>query len=98
MTFVDSLLKAVQDNLSPYVTSSFQQHGLVATTSIISTVLGGVCNLTIAKIIDIWGRCEGFVAMVFLVCVGMITKAVCKNVETYAAAETIYWVGQTEMI
>jgi MFS family permease len=97
VTFVDALLKGVQDSLTPYVTSSFSQHGLLATTSILSTVLGGVCNLTIAKVIDIWGRCEGFVAMVFLVGVGMIMKAVCKNVETYAAAEVFYWVGQTGM-
>ncbi|KAF6799523.1 siderophore iron transporter mirb [Colletotrichum sojae] len=93
VSFVDNLLQSVQSNLTPYVTSSFGQHGLLATTSIISTILGGVSNLTIAKIIDIRGRTEGFVAMVGLITIGMIMKATCQNVETYAAAQTIFWVG-----
>ncbi|KAJ3518332.1 hypothetical protein NM208_g14552 [Fusarium decemcellulare] len=93
VAFVDSLLQAVQSNLIPYVTSAFAQHGLIATTSIVATILGGVCNLPIAKVIDIWGRVWGFGAMVLLVVVGMIMKATCKNVEMYAAAHTLYWVG-----
>ncbi|PNY28916.1 Siderophore iron transporter mirB [Tolypocladium capitatum] len=93
VAFVDALLENVQGNLVAYITSSFQEHGLLATTGIVATILGGVCTLTIAKIIDIWGRCEGFAVMVALVAVGIIMKATCKNVETYAAAHTIYWVG-----
>lgn len=91
------LLQSVQSNLVPYVTSAFAEHGLLATTSIVATILGGVCNLTIAKIIDIWGRCEGFVGTVVLAVVGVIMKATCKNVEMYAAAHTLYWVGHLGM-
>jgi MFS family permease len=98
VTFCDQLLQAVQTNLTPYVTSEFSQHGLLATTSIVASVLGGVSNLAIAKIIDIWGRCEGFLAMLLLVVVGMIMKATCQNVETYAAAHTIYWVGHLGLL
>ncbi|EFQ36422.1 major facilitator superfamily transporter [Colletotrichum graminicola M1.001] len=93
VTFTDGLLQAVEGNLTPYVTSAFGHHGLLATTSIVSTILGGVSQLTIAKIIDIRGRAEGFLGMVFLVTIGMIMMATCQNVETYAAAQTIYWVG-----
>ncbi|KDN70834.1 putative major facilitator superfamily transporter [Colletotrichum sublineola] len=92
------LLQSVQSNLTPYVTSAFGHHGLLATTSIVSTILGGVSQLTIAKIIDIRGRAEGFVSMVFLVTIGMIMKATCQNVETYAAAQTIFWVGHLGLI
>lgn len=97
MVFVDSLLQSVQGTLVPYITSAFQQHGLLATTSIVATILGGVCNLTIAKIIDIWGRCEGFLVMLLLITIGIIMKAACKNVEMYAAAHTLYWVGHLGM-
>ncbi|GKT40295.1 MFS siderochrome iron transporter 1 [Colletotrichum spaethianum] len=98
VTFTDDLLQSVQSNLTPYVTSAFGQHGLLATTSIVSTILGGVSQLTIAKIIDIRGRAEGFVGMVFLIAIGMIMKATCQNVETYAAAQTIFWVGYLGLI
>ncbi|KAI5925495.1 major facilitator superfamily transporter [Camillea tinctor] len=97
VSFVDTMLQSVQQNLIPYVTSSFGRHGLLATTSIVATIIGGVCNLTIAKVIDIWGRCEGFIVMLTLVVIGMIMKATCVNVEMYAAAHTLYWVGHIGM-
>ncbi|KAI1076898.1 MFS general substrate transporter [Whalleya microplaca] len=93
VTFVDMLLQSVQSNLVAYITSAFSQHGLLATTSIVATIIGGVCRPTIAKIIDIWGRCEGFVIMLILLVLGMIMKATCINVSMYAAAHTLYWVG-----
>ncbi|KAH6885195.1 major facilitator superfamily domain-containing protein [Thelonectria olida] len=93
VSFIDQLLQSVQSTLIPYITSAFDQHGLLATTGIVATIIGGVCNLTIAKIIDIWGRVEGFLVMLLLVVIGMIMKATCTNVEMYAAAHTLYWVG-----
>ncbi|GAB7323438.1 hypothetical protein MBLNU13_g05890t1 [Cladosporium sp. NU13] len=91
--FVESLFSAVQSNLNPYITSSFGEHGLTAVVSIVASITGGVCNLFIAKILDIWGRVEGFFCMLLLIVVGSIMKAACHNIETYAAANTIYWVG-----
>ncbi|KAI0541088.1 siderochrome-iron transporter MirB [Xylaria digitata] len=97
VTFIDALLQVVQSSLIPYVTSEFSRHGLLATTSIVATIVGGIFALPIAKVIDIWGRCEGFLIMVALVVLGLILKAVCQNVETYAAAHTIYWAGHIGM-
>ena len=93
LSFVDSLQQSVQGNLQNFITSSFGQHGLLAATDIVASIIGGVCTLTIAKVIDIWGRCEGFVVMILLMVVGMITKGVSENVPTYAAGHTLYWVG-----
>lgn len=98
VSFIDAMLQSVQSNLIPYVTSSFSQHGLLATTSIVATILGGVCSLAIAKFIDIWGRCEGFTLMLILTTVGVIMKAACINVQMYAAANTFYWVGHIGMV
>lgn len=96
--FVESLFSAVQTNLNPYITSSFGEHGLTAVVSIVASITGGVCNLFIAKILDIWGRVEGFFCMLLLIVVGSIMKAACHNIETYAAANTIYWVSRAHMI
>lgn len=98
VSFVDNLLLSVQGSLVPYVTSDFAQHGLLATTGIVSSVLGGVWGLAVAKVIDIWGRLEGFLVMVLLIIIGMIMKATCTNVEMYAAAHTLYWVGHGGLI
>ena len=95
VNFVDTLLQSVHSGLVAYVTSSFSQHGLLAVIGIFASVIGGVGKLAIAKIIDIRGRCEGFLVMILLIVVGMIMKALCQNVETYAAGHTFYWVGHT---
>ncbi|CAI7678625.1 unnamed protein product [Penicillium pancosmium] len=93
VSFVDALLTSVQTSLNPYVTSFFNQHGLLAVVGVVSTILGGSSKLTLAKIVDIWGRVEGFLFMLFLVTIGLIVKATCKSVEAYTAGHTLYWVG-----
>ncbi|KAJ5827817.1 Major facilitator superfamily domain general substrate transporter [Penicillium robsamsonii] len=93
VSFVDALLSSVESALSPYITSSFHKHGLLTVVSVISTILGGSSKLTLAKIIDIWGRVEGFLIMLVLVSIGLIMKATCKSMEMYTAAHTLYWVG-----
>ena len=93
MSFVDALLSSVQSSLNPYITSSFESHGLLPVVSVVSTILGGSSKLTLAKIIDIWGRVEGFLFMLLIIVVGLIMKATCTSMEMYTAAHTLYWVG-----
>jgi hypothetical protein len=80
--------------LSPYVTSAFNAHSLTAATSIMSSIIGGLFKLPLAKILDIWGRPQGFALMVLSLTIGLIMMAGCNNVKTYAAAQVFYWVGQ----
>lgn len=91
--FVNSLQQQTTGNLTPYVTSSFALHSLVATISIVSSIVGGVLKLPIAKMLDLWGRVEGYCVMLTLTLIGLIMMAACKNVTTYAAAQVFYWVG-----
>lgn len=89
---------AIQGNLNPYITSEFGQHSLLSAVNIIATVIGGTCQLTIAKIIDIWGRTTGFLFMILLTVIGNIVKATCENVVAYTAGHTIYWVGHIGLL
>ncbi|ETI23881.1 hypothetical protein G647_05688 [Cladophialophora carrionii CBS 160.54] len=91
--FVDSMQQQITGVLTPYVTSNFQLHSLTATTGILSQIIGGLSKLPLAKILDVWGRPQGFIIMVFLLVIGLIMMAACQNVETYAAAQVFYWVG-----
>ncbi|PVH77133.1 putative transporter [Cadophora sp. DSE1049] len=98
VSFVELLMSSINSNLTAYVTSAFYSHGLLGATGIVATIAGGVSAFTIAKIIDIWGRVEGFLLMLLVVSLGLIMKAVCKNVTTYAAAHTFYWVGHLGLL
>ena len=91
--FVNSLQQQITGNLLPYVMSDFASHSLVPVTGIVSQILGGVLKLPIAQLINIWGRPQGLIIMTSLCTIGLILMAVCDNVETYAAAQCLYWVG-----
>jgi MFS family permease len=91
--FVDAMQQGMAGALTPYVTSAFLSHSLTATTGIMSSLIGGLFKLPLAKILDIWGRPQGFAISVAFLTVGLIMMAACNNVETYAAAQVFYWVG-----
>lgn len=93
VSFVDAIITSIQTSLNPYITSAFGKHGLLASVSVISTILGGSSRLSIAKIIDIWGRNTGFMFMLLILTIGLIMKATCQSVEAYVAAHTLFWVG-----
>ncbi|RAH83174.1 putative transporter [Aspergillus japonicus CBS 114.51] len=95
--FVNSLQQQTTSSLSPYVYSEFTDHSLIAMTNVLTSIIGGVSKLPIAKLIDILGRPEGFAAMVALCTLGLVLMAACRNVETYVAAQIIYWVGYNGM-
>ncbi|KAL4949784.1 major facilitator superfamily domain-containing protein [Aspergillus filifer] len=98
ISFVDYLQNAIDSALNPYITSSFGKHGLLNVGSVLSSIIGGVAPLALSKVVDIWGRVEGFVVMITVCVIGMIIKATCKTVEQYVAAHVLYWTGHIGMI
>lgn len=91
--FVETLLLGSLLALVPYVTSAFSFHSLTPTVSIISGVVGGVTNLTIAKTIDVFGRPHGLLCCLVIGTAGLIMMAACNGVEAYAAAMVFQTVG-----
>jgi MFS family permease len=91
--FVQGIVVGVSAALIPYVTSAFAEHSLIPTTGILSQVIGGVTNLCIAKVLDIFGRPHGFLLCVFFATIGLIMAAACNGVEAYAASQVFYTVG-----
>lgn len=90
---VEGMLANTTGALTPYVTSAFAQHSLTPTVGIISSVIGGVTNLTLAKILDVFGRPQGYLFVIVVATVGLIMMAACNNVEAYAAAQVFQTVG-----
>jgi MFS family permease len=85
--FVNSLQQQVSSNLSAYVVSDFASHELIASISIVSSLLSGILQIPTANILNIWGRAEGFAIMTAIATLGLLLMAACNNVETYAAAQ-----------
>jgi MFS family permease len=93
ISFVDAMQQGTTGLLTPYVYSDFAMHSLLTTAGVMSSLIGGLIKLPLAKLIDIWGRPQGFIIMVAFQTIGLIMMAACNNVETYAAAQVFYWVG-----
>ncbi|KAH7317457.1 major facilitator superfamily domain-containing protein [Rhexocercosporidium sp. MPI-PUGE-AT-0058] len=91
--FVQGIVTGVSGALLPYVTSDFAAHSLIPTTSVLSQVIGGVTNLCVAKILDIFGRPHGFLLCAACATIGLIMAASCNGVEAYAASQVFYTVG-----
>lgn len=77
------------------MTSAFAEHSLTPTVSVVSSVIGGCTNFTIAKILDVFGRPQGYLVCIIIATVGLIMMAACREVEAYAAAMVFYTVGNT---
>jgi len=77
-------------NLTVFAISDFYGHSLVTTIGIVSSITSGVLQLPIAKVIDLWGRAEGFMIMLLVGVVGLILMAACSDVYTYAAAQACW--------
>jgi len=93
MYFVTAFQYSITGNLTPYVTSSFELHSLIPVTYIVSNIVSGALRLPIAKMLDIWGRAEGFILLSAMATLGLILMAACQNVETFAAAQVFASVG-----
>ncbi|KAF1811226.1 siderophore iron transporter mirB [Eremomyces bilateralis CBS 781.70] len=91
--FITSAFEVVVRSLTPFVTSAFSRHSLTATTTIMSSIIGGLSKLPIAKILDTWGRPQGLALTLLIWVLGLIMMACCHNVETYCAAQVFSAVG-----
>lgn len=84
---------AVMSNATANAFSTFQNAPAYTTASILSSIIGGVIRLPIAKTLNLWGRAEGFILMVGVYLLGLIILASCSGVNGYAAGYVLYWIG-----
>ncbi|KKA29550.1 hypothetical protein TD95_001666 [Thielaviopsis punctulata] len=91
--FIDTLQQSTTGNLLAWVTSDFAAHSLIATTAVVSLLFGGLSKLTLAKVLDIWGRPQGYLVSVVILTIGLIMMAACTGVKLYAVGQVFYWTG-----
>lgn len=91
--FMLALQSAIGTNVMPIAYSSFQTAPQISTANILASIIGGVLKLPIAKLLNVWGRAEGFFVFVVIYVVGLIILASCNGPNGYAAGYVLYWVG-----
>lgn len=54
---------------------------------IVSSAMTAAVYIPMAKLLDVWGRAEGFLLMVGSATLGIVLMATSNNLETYCAAQ-----------
>jgi hypothetical protein len=80
---------AILYSLTPYATSSFSSHSLLTVIEIVASAMAAALYIPVAKMLDVWGRAEGFLVMLGFSTLGLILMAVSKNLPTFCAAQVI---------
>lgn len=91
--FMLAFQSAIGSVLMQYAYADFVSAPEIATAGILATVIGGVLKLPIAKILNLWGRAEGFVVFVIIYLLGIIIIASSNGPNSYAAGYVLYWIG-----
>ncbi|KAL3468180.1 major facilitator superfamily domain-containing protein [Aspergillus heterothallicus] len=91
--FVNAFQLSVSSSLNPYVTSSFMAHSLSALPTALGDAFAAATYLPMAKLMDVWGRAEGFLFMVLCLTLGLVLMAACNTFAAYCAANVLYYVG-----
>lgn len=87
--FVNALQSSILYNLVPFATSAFAAHSLITVIGIVSNSMAAAVYIPLAKMLDIWGRAEGFLLMVFFATIGLIMMAGCNGITTFCVAQVI---------
>lgn len=78
---------AIMASLLPYVTSEWQLHSLLNVVGIVSSSMTAAVYIPMAKVLDVWGRAEGFLLMLSFSVVGLAIAAGSQNLPTFCAAQ-----------
>ncbi|PSR92116.1 putative siderochrome-iron transporter [Coniella lustricola] len=78
-------------NISAY--ADFSSSPKLTTAAVVSSIVGGIIKLPIAKLLNLWGRAEAFMFFVGVYELGMIILAACNGPDAYAAGYVLYWIG-----
>ncbi|KAL4862127.1 hypothetical protein BDV12DRAFT_179280 [Aspergillus spectabilis] len=96
--FVYAFQSSILYSLIPYVTSDFETHSLLTTIYIVADTMTAAVYIPLSKILDVWGRAEGFLMMTAFATLGMIMMAACHNLPTFCAAYVFYTLGFGGMV
>ena len=91
--FVNAMQASILYNLTPFVTSAFETHSLLTVIGIVSNAMTAAVYIPLAKMLDLWGRAEGFALMIVFATLGLVLMATCHDLYTYCAAQVFYSIG-----
>lgn len=91
--FVNAFQSSILSNLLPYATSDFESHSLLNVISVVAASMSAATYIPLSKILDVFGRAEGFLFMAVLATLGLVLMACSYGIATFCAAQVFYSIG-----
>ncbi|CAK7233331.1 hypothetical protein SBRCBS47491_008572 [Sporothrix bragantina] len=91
--FVNAMQSSILSNLIPFLTSDWESHALLTTIYVVSDAMSAAVYIPLSKIMDMFGRAQGFLFMIGCALLGLIMMAACNNLPTFCAAYVFYNIG-----
>ncbi|KAI0138361.1 hypothetical protein BJ166DRAFT_560862 [Pestalotiopsis sp. NC0098] len=91
--FMLALQQSILSNVMYLAYSEFSSAPEITTAYILSAIIGSVLKLPIAKMLNLWGRAEGFLVFEAVYLLGIIVIATCNDANGFAAGYVLYWIG-----
>lgn len=85
--FVNAFQSSILTNLVPYATSDFESHSLLTVIYIVANAMTAAVYIPLAKLLDVWGRAEGFLLMIAFATLGLVLMASVDSLSTFCAAQ-----------
>lgn len=84
--FVNAFQSTILSNLLPYATSDFESHSLLNVIYVVAGSMSAATYMPLSKIMDVWGRAEGFLIMTVFATLGLVLMAASNGIATFCAA------------
>ncbi|KAM0717550.1 hypothetical protein Q7P37_007402 [Cladosporium fusiforme] len=92
-TLAGGFRAALNGTMTPYATSSFGAHSMLTIVNAMASALTAACYIPVAKVLDLWGRAEGFMVMVSMLVLGLILQAGAQNLVTLCVGRVLATIG-----
>ncbi|KAK9244463.1 major facilitator superfamily domain-containing protein [Lipomyces tetrasporus] len=98
LAFIASLGTQVTSLLTPFATSEFHVHSLLATVQVVQGILFAVVKAPMAKVANTFGRLEAFLLAIGFVAIGYLQMSLARGVASYTSAQVFSASGMTGLL
>ncbi|TGJ88108.1 hypothetical protein E0Z10_g696 [Xylaria hypoxylon] len=94
---VNAFQSSILYDLVPYATSDFGTHSLLNVIYIIADAVSASVFIPLSRVVDVWGRAEGFLMMIAFATLGLVVMAASNSLVALSAGYVFYTVGTSGM-
>ncbi|KAI0205773.1 major facilitator superfamily domain-containing protein [Astrocystis sublimbata] len=94
---VNAFQSSILYDLIPYASSDISSHSLLNVTYVIAGAVSAAVFIPLSKIVDVWGRAQGFLLMISFATLGLVVLASSNGLAALSAGYVFFSLGTSGM-